>query len=423
MARTFSIKTLGCKLNQHESAQMASQLVAEGWTAIPFGQPADMVIVNTCTVTDRSDKKCRNYIRQGAQFSRDGRVVVTGCLFARDPEGIRRMPEVSLAVSGDEREHIASLVGVSPASGASSRSSNAVPLPFFRSRGSIKIQDGCDGACSYCIVPAVRGAPRSMPMAEILDHARFLIDAGVPELVLTGITIGKYAYEGRSLADLARALADLPGKFRLRITSIEPNHVSDALIDVYSHEKVCQHIHLPLQSGSDRVLSAMRRPYTAAQYQGAVDSIRRAAPEIAVGADVIVGFPLEDDAAFNETLSLVRNISFAYVHQFTFSPRRGTEASRMPRSGGAMALKRRADTLREVSLASGISYRRRFEGRIMECVVENNANRDGYTAVSGNYIKIDLEKDGLDALTSGGLMRVRMLRATEAGASGCIFPV
>ncbi len=420
MPRTFCIKTLGCKLNQYESSLMAHRFIARGWEAVEFGNAADVVIINTCTVTDRSDRKCRGYIRQGARFSRRGGVIVTGCLAEALRDDLLAMPGVLAALTNAEKDdivlHAERLLGADPARDAPPDIDT--PLPFLHTRGFLKIQDGCDNRCSYCIVPSVRGRARSRGFDDVLDHARTLIRAGCPELVLTGITIGNYSDKGGDLASLAEAIAGLEGDFRLRITSIEPNHVTERLAAILAHPGVCPHIHLPLQSGSDRILRLMNRPYARRDYLAAVALLRSACPDIAVGADIIIGFPGETEEDFGESLSMAGEADFAYVHQFTFSPRAGTPAAAMPGRVAPRVAAERGDRMRAASLERALAYRKRFIGRTLPSVVEKNRGGDGFTAVSGNYLKIVLDDTPETRSARGRIAGVLLERADASGNRG-----
>jgi threonylcarbamoyladenosine tRNA methylthiotransferase MtaB len=457
MSKTFSIKTLGCKLNQYETSQIAAQFLDNGWRALPFGERVDLVIINTCTVTDRSDKKCRKYIRQGAALSRAGKAIVTGCLVERDPVTLRSMPEVMEVFTNREKDSIytritrsseperlaytrgdtvnrdlvkvrnthplpGSPVDGNPSTKAMRRGygtslhvdaderSAETPLPYFHTRGYVKVQDGCDGMCSYCIIPSVRGKPRSRPFREILDHARRLIDHGCPELILTGITIGKYNCNGKTLSELVESLINIRGRFRVRITSIEPDHISASLLSLFTSEKICNHVHLPLQSGSDRILRRMRRPYTRAEYMNTIEDIRAVVPDMAIGTDLIVGFPGEVEDDFKQTVEMVEMVKFSYVHQFTFSPRSGTDAASMVQDLSPRTIAERSDRLRELSKRIGLEYRKKFEGRILESVIEKKRFRDNYTAVTDNYIKIALD-DSVQNGEGGRLAPVKLISA------------
>ncbi len=440
MAGSFSIKTLGCKLNQYESSLIAHQLKRHGWVVKPFGEQVDVVIVNTCTVTDRSDKKCRNYIRQGSRFSRCGGTVVTGCLAERDPGGLRSMPQVREVYGNDDKtvlhlkleELIAEDRGTAcdrdhkercEAEGAVHSfhdADDAWPLPLDHTRGFLKIQDGCDGICSYCVVPSVRGAPRSRDLGEVLHHAEVLVDNGCPELVLSGITIGKYRSGGTDLAGLVVKLQRIPGDFRVRITSIEPNHITPELIGMLGRDRVCGHIHIPVQSGSDRILERMRRPYSVNQLKHIIDSIRTHNEDIAIGSDMIVGFPGESDEDFNMSLDIVGWSGFSYVHQFTFSPREGTPAASTGKPVPPAVTARRAALLKKLSRETGLRYRKRFEGRVLPSVIEYGREYGVFTAVSDNYIKMKLGFSPDPTAFEGKIVGVKLKDAGTDSNSGAI---
>lgn len=467
MSRTFSIKTLGCKLNQYETSQIAAQFLDNGWKALPFGERVDLVIINTCTVTDKSDRKCRKFIRQGAALSKAGRAIVTGCLVERNPVALRSMPEVMDVFTNSEKESIYTRIAgenderlaythgetgnrdlgkakipqpfrdsildgdrSSTVKGRDKRSackdiaagSAETPLPYFHTRGYIKIQDGCDGRCSYCVIPSVRGKPRSRPFQDILDHARRLIDNGCPELILTGITVGQYSCDDKTLPDLVANLIGMAGRFRLRITSIEPDHLTKPLLSLFRSEKICNHIHLPLQSGSDRILHRMKRPYTRAGYLNTIDHIRAIVPDIALGTDLIIGFPGEGEGDFQQTIEMVERVKFSYVHQFTFSPRSGTDAALMEQDLSSRIISERSNRLRELSKSIGLEYRKKFEGEILESVIEKNRFSDDYTAVTDNYIKIALENSDQNNERRGRLAPVKLITAGIERNRGRIIP-
>ncbi len=445
MDRTFSIKTLGCKLNQYDSSIITSQLLENGWTAKPFGDDeVDLVIINTCTVTDRSDKKCRNYIRQGAKFSKSGKVFVTGCLVDRDADGTSKMPEVHNIYKNSEKDLILeginkfyeSIHGIDKtqhASGLKSREGEknisekviqnkiTTPARFSRTRGFIKIQDGCDGECSYCVIPSVRGKPNSRSTNDILEQAKSLIDMGCPELILTGITIGKYNSDNKALPDLIEKITNLSGNFRVRISSIEPNHVSDEFVGMLENDKVCNHVHVPLQSGSDNVLNAMKRQYTARDFVRITEKIRSSNRDISIGTDIIIGFPGESDEYFKDSLKMIEDIGFSYVHQFTFSPRSGTPAGEMKQNCTHQEIGERAKRMRELSGRTGLEYRERFVNKVLSSVIEKNKNREGYSAVSDNYIRISLEDSPLNQKKVGQIADVKLVKTEISENFGLII--
>ncbi len=416
MSKTFSITTLGCKLNQYDSSLIAARLAEMGLRQAAAGETADFVIVNTCTVTDRSDKKCRNLIRQGARRSKTGRVIVTGCLADAGRDELLSMPEVLAVFGNEEKGSLAGAVlslgeGSSDISNIPQKALSITPLPYRHTRGFLKIQDGCDNNCSYCIIPSVRGRARSRPLEEIITHARTLIEAGCPELVLTGITIGYYNWEGVTLAGLVQRITALEGKFRVRITSIEPHHVTDHLLDLFSDERVCDHLHLPIQSGSDRILRLMNRPYAVADYERIIERIRDRHPLLALGTDLIIGFPGESETDFMESENAVKRFGYSYVHQFTYSPRAGTPASAMRQQAGHEELHERSQRLRETAAETGLAYRRQFEGRPLSCVIEKNRKKPGHTAVSSNYLKLSLGEDNSIKTLTGTISPVKMTKA------------
>ena len=376
MNKSFSIKTLGCKLNQYESGRISGALKVNGWTEVPYGAPCDAVIINTCTVTDNSDRKCRNYIRRASEF---GKVYVTGCLAQRDHESLLDIEGIAAIYSNSQKDRL--ITDIEP----EAISSSCFSLNG-RTRSFLKIQDGCDGKCSYCIVPAVRGLPKSRPTEEIINEARMLIDSGSPEIVLTGITIGKYYFNGLDLADIAEKIISIPGNFRLRITSIEPLHLTNKLAELFSSEKIAPHIHLPLQSGSDNILVGMRRPYNVSEFFSSIEKIRRVCPEIAIGTDIMVGFPGESDEDFSKTLKTASESEFSYVHQFTYSPRGGTDSSTLPVINHKI-LSERSAALKQLSRQMTSAYRSKFIGKKLHSVIEK-----GY-ALSGNYIHMRLTKN------------------------------
>ncbi len=420
MARTVSLKTLGCKLNQYETARLAESLVSRGWVIRPLGERVDAVIVNTCTVTDRADKKSRSQIRQGSRFSTSGKAFVTGCLVDRDREGLASMPEVAALFDNGEKPLLADRLAELVGNERSDASAEPTPEPpFVRTQGYLKIQDGCDGSCAYCVVPAVRGAPRSERADRVLERARRLVDGGCPELILTGITIGRYRDGALDLAGLAESIVRLPGRFRLRFTSVEPTQVTERLIELLEHEKVCSHLHLPLQSGSDRVLASMRRPYRLADYCALVERVRKRSPGAAIGTDLIVGYPDETEDDFSLTLAAVEAVGFAYLHQFTYSPRPGTEASGPEaQPAGRSATAARVEALRELGASKSLDYARRFVGRQLSCVIERDGKTGAHIGVSDNYIKIVLLPSPLNRRREGTLSGVELLNADRRPATG-----
>ncbi len=340
--------TLGCRLNQHDTAAMRTRVLEAGLAEAPGAADADVVVVNTCTVTARADQEARQIIRGLNRGIPSARIVVTGCYAQRSPEELCAFPGVS-AVLGigerDDREALLQAVAGSaavpptPATPAvavgSARAQREfrteAPAHFGRTRALLKVQDGCDAFCAYCVVPYVRGRSRSLPLEQALGRARRLLDAGFHEIVLTGADLGSYGRdlgEPRLLVRLVEALLRLGDGHRVRISSIEPNKVDLALVAMVGLEpRLCRHLHLPLQSGSDRVLRAMRRGYARAEYRALLERLSSRGP-MGIGADVVVGFPGEGDAEFEETYRFLEEAPVTFLHVFRYSARPGTMAAR-----------------------------------------------------------------------------------------------
>jgi threonylcarbamoyladenosine tRNA methylthiotransferase MtaB len=323
-----AFRTLGCKVNRVESDAIAADLLGRG-VRLASEDEAAVIVINTCTVTGEADAKARKAVRQALRAASSPVVVVTGCLAVLDADALAGLGE-RVVVEADKAQvahRVAALLDLGGrASGSVVRTGGA-----FRTRAMLKIEDGCDNFCSYCIVPFARGVPRAVPLAEAVADAEALAEAGVREIVLTGINIGRYrdAATGADLAALVDAIART-GVTRLRLSSIEPPDLSGELLATLARTRaVCEHIHVPLQSGSDVVLKAMGRAYTAEQYASWIEEARAAIPGLAVTTDVIAGFPGETDAHHAETLAFVERVGFAKLHVFRFSSRPGTPAAEM----------------------------------------------------------------------------------------------
>lgn len=352
----FSIVNIGCKVNRVEVDAAAAELLAQGARQVQ-GEPADIVLVNTCTVTGEADKKTRKAVRQALKANPEAQVLVTGCAAVMSPAWFEELDERVHVVAKSEAvarawEH----AGEAPA--AVAYHSGALRIGGgFRTRVGIKAQDGCNNACAYCIVHVARGGSRSVPLERVVADARRHAEAGARELVLTGINLGAYRDDGRGLADLLEALLEACPGARLRIGSVEPRDVDDALIRVMARAdgRICRHLHLPLQSGCSRVLSEMDRPYDAPFFEDLVKRLRAAMPGIALSTDIIVGFPGETEADFQETLGVARRCGFSKIHVFRYSKRAGTPAAaradQVPAEVAADRSKRLQDLGRELAVA------------------------------------------------------------------------
>ena len=362
MTRRLAITTLGCKINQFESAAMTESLEQDGYRIVPFSAEADIYLINSCTVTAKTDAESRRLIRRAQRQNPCARIVVTGCYAQMAGAELLQIPGVNLVLGNSEKRDIAGfLKGIDDtprsvvADISREKSGEGTRLESFaeHTRAFLQVQNGCDSRCAYCIVPYARGASRSVPPDEALDGMASFAAKGFKEIVLTGIHLGGYGIDLTPPTDLLGllVLARESGVVkRLRIGSVEPTEVSKELVAfLATSEIVCPHLHLPLQSGSDGVLSRMNRGYTTALYREVVDGLVRAVPDICIGTDVIAGFPGETDREFAETCSFLESLPLAYLHVFPFSPRPGTPAAVMTPQLHSRTIKERAEALRLLS--------------------------------------------------------------------------
>jgi threonylcarbamoyladenosine tRNA methylthiotransferase MtaB len=347
----LSIVTFGCRANQYESDLMR-RILAANYEIVPHD--AAVWILNACTVTGLAERKARQTARRVRRANPDALILVVGCLADAVEQGLTAFPDVDLLAGNAWKGHIdrvveQALTGVrgllppiEPLAAAAERSGG----PVARVRAFLRIQDGCARSCTYCRATQVRGAPRSKPIPDVLDEARGLVERGFPEIVLTGIDLAQYAPPRGRLADALRAVLSIDELVRLRIASINPSGVTDALVDALaSDDRACPHFHVPLQSGDDRILERMARDYTVAQYLGAIARVRRTLPAATFGTDLIVGFPGEDDAAFENTCHIVEAVGFSNLHAFRYSPRPGTVATGLDGAVPERTKRARADAL------------------------------------------------------------------------------
>ncbi len=385
-----SLGTLGCKLNQAETESLRRELAAAGHVVVGPESPTDVYILNTCTVTQTADAKCRAWLRQAHRNNPEARIIVTGCYAQRKPDVLGQMEGVIAVAGNGEKPGLLSLLKT-PARD-SDKTSKCSTAP--RTRSFIKVQDGCSGSCSYCIVPAVRGREKSLPAGLIIDEVKARAAEGYREVVITGTEVGAYRSEG-GLGDLLERILSETGISRLRLSSLQPQEVTSGLLKLWRDQRLCPHFHLCLQSGSGRVLRDMRRKYSPDGFRKAVSLIRDSVPDVAVTTDVIVGFPGESDEDFEQSLEFCREMEFARIHVFTYSARLGTEACRM--AGEVAASKKRARSNQMLALGreSSSIFRRRFIGRSLPVLWEA-AKADGtWSGLTGNYIKV-FGKSGTD---------------------------
>jgi threonylcarbamoyladenosine tRNA methylthiotransferase MtaB len=335
-----SLHTLGCKLNFAETSSLGGQFLDRGFELVEFGAEADVIVINTCSVTERADRECRQIIRRALRTSKDAVVLVTGCYAQLEPEEVASINGVDVVLGSKEKFHLfdylpsleksgyprvfVSDIGHDEAFGA------AMSGPTGdRTRAFLKVQDGCDYQCSFCTIPRARGVSRSQPIETCVAQAEALVEHGFKEIVLTGVNVGDYGRKmGSSLYELLEQLVLVPGLERLRVSSIEPNLLTEDILKLAaSSDVLCNHFHVPLQSGSDAILHAMRRRYSTSQYRDLITAIREQLPDCGIGVDVITGFPGETEAQFAGTLRFLEDLPVSYLHVFTYSERPNTPAA------------------------------------------------------------------------------------------------
>ncbi len=389
----IAFTTLGCKINQYETDAMRKAAAAEGNAIVPFESEADVYIINTCSVTAKSDYQCRQTIRAAIRRKEGARIIVTGCYAETRPQEIRSIPGVSLVLGNGEKANITRYVS-GPEHADVARFPGYHDARRGRTRGVLKIQDGCDSRCSYCIVPQARGGSRSVPREEVVKLLDQAVDAGCPEVVLSGIHIGRYGSDLEPRVSLTGLAADLLARrkhARIRLSSIEPNEITSEMVDLFG-QGMCRHFHIPLQSGDDAILRSMHRDYTAAFYRKLVETIVCKVPDVAIGADVMVGFPGEDESAFLSTFKMIEELPLTHLHVFSYSPRPGTAAAVMKGQVPNTIKKQRNEALRDLGLRKNLEFRNRFKGRILNVVLEESSQSDeGEGEGSGltdNYIRV-----------------------------------
>jgi threonylcarbamoyladenosine tRNA methylthiotransferase MtaB len=426
--------TIGCKLNQYDTTEVQALLEARGFRTVPFEAPAQLYVINTCTVTARADGSGRQAIRRAIARNPDAVVVVTGCYAQTRPEAVAAIPGVDLVLGTADRHALPDLLDglrkrvrplVRVGDVFAAPAPPAIPLRRFApgyTRAFVKVQDGCQHRCSFCIVPFARGASRSQPAARVVEQVEGLAAAGYREVVLTGVDLGHYGWDlepRASLAALLRRLLEVPGLARLRLSSVLPAYVTDELVELLAAEpRLCRHLHVPLQSGSARVLRAMRRPYTPGRYRALVERLAERLPGLGLGTDVITGFPGETAEDFAATRDLVEALPFTYLHVFSYSDRRGTEAARSTAARvPAGEIRRRTRALRLLGEGKQAAFRRAQVGRTLEVLVLEERTGPGgrLVGLTDNYLEVVL--DGPDTLR-GRLLRVRVSGAGPDGLHG-----
>lgn len=407
--RKVSFHTLGCKLNQAETDAIAALFANRGYEIVPFRQPADLTYINTCTVTNEADAKSRQVIRQAIEASPGGRVVAAGCYAQISPDEVAALDGVDIVLGTHEKYGLFDLLDRLQAGkleqplirvGDTGDLVTFDESPFIsatsRTRAFLKVQEGCDYHCSYCIIPLARGRGRSRPLTDCLAEARRLVDTGYRELVLTGVNIGAWQDGKRLFHDLLAAVSDIPGLRRIRVSSIEPNLITtDMLALMGARDNLCPHLHIPLQHASDSVLKAMRRRYLFADYREVLARVVETLPEAALGADVMVGFPGETEEDFQTLAAALAELPTTYHHIFRYSERSGTVAARISGQVDPAVRKERSRILREISRRKTQAYARCFVGRVQEVCFEQRVPGGGWEGITANYLRVRVADGGM----------------------------
>ena len=417
--------TLGCKVNHYETEAIKEAFVSRGAKAVDEDEYADVYIINTCTVTNIADRKSRQFIRRAKRMNPDAVIAVTGCYAQVAAEEIAEMPEVDLIVGNGRKSEICGLVmqklqertADAHTENTDVKRADILVLPreeltFYEDMGCIeagsdgmtrayiKIQEGCDRFCSYCLIPFARGPVRSRPAAEIVEEVRSLAGLGHREIVLTGINTALYGTEDGAECSLSQLLTMLDeleapegGDFRIRLSSLEPTVVDkDNVEEIIRHRRLCHHLHLSVQNGSDAVLKSMNRHYTRAEYLEIVRALREYDPDFGITTDIIVGFPGETEDDFRDTLDIVKEAFFGKTHVFRYSPRRGTAGAKLKGAVPEAVKKKRAAVLEDAAEKVACDFRRSITGKEQTVLIEEE--EDGYmTGYTGNYIKVYIKAE------------------------------
>ena len=421
--KRVAFHTLGCKLNFAETSYIARSLPEDRYQRVPADDVADIYIINTCSVTDAADRKCRQVIKKFIHRSPGSFIVVAGCYSQLKPQEISSIPGVDLVLGSNEKFDIARwLESAGKKKTAEVHSSELTEDDTFhtawsagdRTRSFLKVQDGCDYTCSYCTIPFARGKSRNTDIDFLVGEAVKIAEAGIREIVLTGVNIGDFGKStGESFTSLLRALVKVKGIERIRLSSVEPNLLDDEIIMLVAENNIIlQHFHIPLQSGSNKILALMRRRYKREVFAGRVEKIRELMPLAGIGADVITGFPGENDSDFEDTYNFIRSLPLTYLHVFSYSERPGTAAAELPAKVAAREKEARSKMLISLSETLHSVFQKYNIGKTDSVLFEHSASEGMITGFTGNYLRVE---HGWNSDIAGCVRRVRI---TGIGVSG-----
>ncbi|MFA6843518.1 MAG: tRNA (N(6)-L-threonylcarbamoyladenosine(37)-C(2))-methylthiotransferase MtaB [Bacilli bacterium] len=422
--------SLGCKVNLYECESIINEFLRVGFTKVDFHEVSDVYLINTCTVTSMADAKSRKIIREAVKKNKDAIIVVMGCYAQLKPEDIKILDGVDILIGTNKRSEVFDLV--------MDRIQNKKTIPYFgcedimrvkkyeelkldnytdKTRAFVKIQDGCDNYCSYCTIPYARGHSRSRLLANVVSEIKVLSDKGVKEIVLSGINTGAYGLDlGTNLNNLLKELLEIPTLGRIRISSIEESEITESLVQTIAknQDHFCEHIHLPLQGGSDHVLNLMNRKYNLDKYKRKVELIRKYSPNINITTDVLVGFDGETEEDFKKSIAFIESIGFGEMHVFPYSPRERTIAYKKDLEHVQSSVKtNRVHQLLELNNEKALKYRSKFVGKILNVIVEKNNNGTCF-GYSSNYIRICFQGNCKD----NTLVQVKLIKANYPESIG-----
>jgi threonylcarbamoyladenosine tRNA methylthiotransferase MtaB len=396
-----SFYTLGCKLNYAETASLERQFKERGFDIVPFAQPSDVCIINTCSVTERADREARQIVRRALRTSPEAFVAVVGCYAQLDPETIASIDGVDMVLGASEKFRVFDFAGpfqkfsapkvfVGPIENANDFGPAYSGGVDERTRAFLKVQDGCDFNCAFCTIPLARGESRSQSIDACVAQARNLVEMGYKEIVLTGVNVGDFGKKnGLSFVHLLRSLNAVDGIERIRVSSIEPNLLTEELIDVWlGAEKVCDHFHIPLQSGTDEILRKMRRRYSSSDYRALIDLIRSKSPDAGIGVDVIVGFPGETEVKFKESFNFIHELPISYLHVFTYSERPNTPSIDFPGRIEPRVRYSHSDSLRVLGQMKRSAFHQSQKGRILPVLIEGSIENNTLSGYTDNYVRV-----------------------------------
>lgn len=429
--KRVALHTLGCKLNYAETATIGKQFLDEGYQLVDLDEPSDVVVINTCSVTERADRECRQLVRRALRHSPNAFVAVVGCYSQLRHQEIANIEGVDLVLGSKEKfdvlKHLGDLTKRAAAEVYVScvedfHETHLASSAGFedRTRAFLKIQDGCDYLCTYCTIPQARGASRSIALSQIVTQAQEIANQGYQEIVLTGVNVGDYGTGiDSNLLQLLRQLVKIDGIRRIRISSIEPNLLTDELLEFwFAEEKLCKHWHIPLQSGSDTILKSMRRRYLTDLYARKIETIKHAIPSAGIGADVIVGFPGETEQRFEETYSFLADQPISYLHVFSYSPRPNTPAMQFAHQVSPQEKSKRSERLRQLSVQKRKMFYQGFEERIVNVLFETRHSKELVTGLTGEYVHVNVAT--AQEITNQ-LLHVKILHTAQDSCSGVLI--